>query len=66
MACTVGIYKENLSDSKINFQDVISTLQGTFPEKSDSAIRVMEKISFRLQTFYQVNEKESSKETKSI
>ena len=26
MACTVGIHNKNLSDTKINFQDVISTL----------------------------------------
>ena len=43
VACTVGIYKKNLSDSKINFQSVISTLRETFPEKVDSAIRVIEK-----------------------
>ena len=43
MACTVGIYKKNLSDSNINFQNVITTLTETFPGKIDSAMRVMEK-----------------------
>ena len=38
MACTVGIYKKNLSYSKINFQNVIGTLQETFPDKIDSAL----------------------------
>ena len=42
MASTVGIYKKNLSDSKINFHRVIDTLLETFPDKTDSAIRVME------------------------
>ena len=40
MACTVGIYKKNLLDSKINFQNAISTLRETFSEKIDSIIRV--------------------------
>ena len=43
MACTVATYKKQISDSKINFQNVISTLRKTFPDKIDSAIRVMEK-----------------------
>ena len=43
MACTAGMYKKNLSDSKINFQNVISTSRGTFLDKIDSAIEVMEK-----------------------
>ena len=42
MAGTVGIYKKNLSDSKINFQNVISTLRETFSEKISSTIRVIE------------------------
>ena len=42
MAYTVGIHKKNMSDSKISFQNVMSTLPETFPEKIDSAIRVME------------------------
>ena len=42
MAYTVGIYKKNLSDFKINFQNVISILRETFPVKIDSAIRVMQ------------------------
>ena len=42
MAYTVGTYKKNLSDFKINFQNVISILRETFPVKIDSAIRVMQ------------------------
>ena len=42
MACTVGIYKKNLLDSKINFQKIISTLWESFTDKIDSAIQVME------------------------
>ena len=57
MACTVGMYKKNLSHSKINFQNVISTLQ----EKIDSAIQEMEKGQKHLQTFCQIDKKESSK-----
>ena len=33
MSCTISIYKKNVSDTKINFQDVITTLQESFPEK---------------------------------
>ena len=42
MACTFGIYKKNLSGSKIHFQEVIDTLRETFPAKIDSAMQVME------------------------
>ena len=38
MACTIGIYKKILSHPKINFQNVISTLQETFPDKINSAL----------------------------
>ena len=42
MTCAVVIYKKNLLDSKINFhQKVISTLGETFPDKFDSAVRVI-------------------------
>ena len=45
MACTVGIFKKNSSDSKINFQNVITTLTETFPDNTDSAMQVMEEIA---------------------
>ena len=42
MTCAVVIYKKNLLDAKINFhQKVINTLGETFPDKFDSAVRVI-------------------------